>query len=61
MLSMDNATHHLFEQQAAATPDAPAIVSSEGTISYLKLNLRRNGQLLVVGEAAFQHSLVGRL
>ena len=34
--------HTLFEQWAAATPDAPAIVSETGCLTYGELNARAN-------------------
>ncbi len=43
--------HELFEAQAAATPDAIALVAAEGTLTYRELNERAN---------AIAHSLIGR-
>jgi amino acid adenylation domain-containing protein/thioester reductase-like protein len=34
--------HELFEEQAARTPDAPAVLSPEETVSYAALNARAN-------------------
>ncbi|ARU63056.1 hypothetical protein CBW65_20310 [Tumebacillus avium] len=34
--------HELFERQAARTPDAPAILSAAGVLSYSELNARAN-------------------
>jgi amino acid adenylation domain-containing protein len=34
--------HELFEQQAALTPEAPAVVFAEGSLSYRELNERAN-------------------
>lgn len=38
----DRAIHSLFEEQAASTPDAVAIVSDEQQLSYRELNARAN-------------------
>lgn len=38
----DATIHELFEQQAAETPDAPAVRAREGTLTYAELNARAN-------------------
>jgi amino acid adenylation domain-containing protein len=38
----DRSLASLFEEQAAATPDAPALVSAPGTVTYRALNARAN-------------------
>ncbi|MEV0281340.1 non-ribosomal peptide synthase/polyketide synthase [Streptomyces sp. NPDC050610] len=38
----DTAVHVLFEEQAAATPDAVAVVSGADTLTYAELNARAN-------------------
>ncbi|WP_158939692.1 amino acid adenylation domain-containing protein, partial [Streptomyces sp. NRRL S-87] len=48
----DDATvHHLFEQQAERTPDSPAVVHHEATLTYRELNERAN---------RLAHHLIGR-
>ena len=34
--------HHLFEQQAAARPQAPCLASEAGTLSYAEVDARAN-------------------
>ncbi|MFJ5974381.1 amino acid adenylation domain-containing protein [Streptomyces sp. NPDC093060] len=34
--------HHMIERQTARTPDAPAVASADGTVSYAELNARAN-------------------
>jgi amino acid adenylation domain-containing protein len=38
----DRCIHHLFEQQMERTPEAVAVVSDEGAVSYRELNRRAN-------------------
>ncbi|WP_374020193.1 non-ribosomal peptide synthetase [Paenibacillus thiaminolyticus] len=38
----EQAVHRLFEEQAARTPDAPAVVSREGRLTYGELNAKAN-------------------
>ncbi|WP_245217839.1 non-ribosomal peptide synthase/polyketide synthase [Pseudomonas eucalypticola] len=38
----DRCVHHLFEAQVHATPDAPALLFGEQTVSYQQLNARAN-------------------
>lgn len=38
----EQAVHRLFEQQAARTPNAPAVVSQEGRLTYGELNAQAN-------------------
>lgn len=40
--SLDRCVHQLFEAQAERTPDALAVSSSEGTLTYQELNQRAN-------------------
>lgn len=39
---MCNAVHRVIEQQAAARPDAPALVAPSGALTYRELNQRAN-------------------
>ncbi|WP_230182617.1 non-ribosomal peptide synthetase, partial [Aquabacterium sp. CECT 9606] len=52
--------HHLIERQAARTPDAPALVFEQTTLSYGQLNRRAN-QLahLLIGQGLQPEVLVG--
>ncbi|HEU0077990.1 MAG TPA: amino acid adenylation domain-containing protein, partial [Longimicrobiaceae bacterium] len=38
----DRCIHQLFEEQAARTPDAPAVVSGDAVLAYAELNARAN-------------------
>lgn len=52
--------HHLFERQAARTPDAPALVLGEQSLNYAALNARAN-QLAhyLIAQGVGSESLVG--
>ena len=56
----DACIHELFEQQAAATPTAPALIWEGGTLSYAELNARANRLAHhLVGLGVKADSLVG--
>jgi amino acid adenylation domain-containing protein len=49
----DRCLHELFEEQAARTPDAPAVVFQGGVVSYAELNRRAGAIAHALGQRGF--------
>jgi amino acid adenylation domain-containing protein len=51
--------HHIFERQAQATPDAIALVSEQGMLTYQELNEQADHLAQILRQLGVQASLVG--